>query len=91
MPPNSIKLTALRIDLLELAETTKRLRNFTPTRIEFILKKADEKIKITSEILNPFIEDLCYNEQFLALAKIPYENPNSKLIKAAVADYFLTH
>jgi len=84
-------LTDLKINLLELTKTAKRLRNSTPRRIEFILEQADKKIKINPNVLNLFIEDLCYDETFLGLAKIPYNAPDLKLIRAAVADYFLTH
>lgn len=85
----STPLESLGINIFELAKSAKRLRHFTSSRIESILAKADEKIRISPEVLNPVVEDLCYDEHFLALAGIPYENPDSRLIKAAVAEYLL--
>ena len=84
-------LTDLGINIFELAETAKRLGKLAPDRIEAILATADKRIKIQASTLNPIVEDLCYDEHFLARAGIPYENPDSRLIKAAIAQYLLMH
>jgi hypothetical protein len=83
-PPNTTF-----IDIFDLADTVRRLKGLTPEGIELILSRADEEIKPKPTNLPQMVEDLCYDEVFLGLAGQPYENPNSRLIKAGIADYLL--
>lgn len=91
MPQTLTLLESLGINIFELAETAKRLRNYTQERIDSILVTADKKIKPKPKDLPRIVLDLCYDEVFLGLARVPYDDPNSRLIKAAIADYLLTH
>lgn len=89
MPQTSTALENLGINILELAETAKRLGGYTTAGLNHILTNADKKLKLKLRDISDIVENLCYDELFLSFAGIPYDNPNSTLIKAAIADYLI--
>ena len=80
------------ISLEELIRNIKRLRNWNSGQREIRLEEADSKIPEKVSEAKNLVSRLCYNGQFCKNAGIDYDNiqtEDSRLIKAAIADYLL--
>ena len=82
----------LCINLKEVANNVKRLRNWTSDQRDIRLEKADREITNKALAVKNLAHRLCYDRAFCRDAGINYDNINeedSRLIKAAIADYIL--
>lgn len=87
-------LEKLGIDISELVGYVKRMKNCSEERKEFIMDRADKIIKVNPDLIQTAVVKLCYNVDFLRKTGIDYnkvDREESRLIKASIADYLLTH
>lgn len=87
----TLPLQSLGINILELIENTKRMKNYTQKRREFILRRAEERINVNEEKVRDAVNYLHRDVAFLKMVGMDYNNPDSELIKIALQDYLLTH
>ena len=84
-------LQRLEVNSSELIENTRRMRNYTQKRMEFIVSRANGKINVSEENIEDAVNYLRRDIAFLKMVGMDYNNPDSKLIKVALEDYLLTH
>lgn len=83
--------TIPEINHLELAETARIMKGWSRVRIEHVFERANQRFSVDTRELTELITNLSYSGIFLTTAKIPYDDPDTTLIRAAIAEYLLTH
>jgi len=77
------------IDSSTLAETIKRMENWNPRHIQERLETAAELIPELAQYAHELTINLCSDRHDCILLGIDYLNPNTRLVKAALADYLV--
>jgi hypothetical protein len=81
-------LEGLSVNELDLAGIIKSMKNWSPVCVDQKLERAEKLIPLTPKTakkLDKYIDNLCYDENFLSLAGLDYTNPDTKLIRAGIA------